>query len=150
MASSPLRPFVPHRTPKSGRPETSSSEFRLARPYVPGAERQEASRFNVKRRATQPQSARPPTDRGLPTDARTPVPSHANQTMPSCLLILTRDRAAPLEHFLDPLPPVEDFEREGGIRSMTPIPSAIRHRSEGHRAEQPRSGMGQTDWQQYD
>ena len=40
MSQNPQRPFVPHRTPKSARPTITTSEFRLYRPFVPGAERE--------------------------------------------------------------------------------------------------------------
>ena len=40
MSQSPQRPFVPHRTPKSARPTIATSDFRLYRPFVPGAERE--------------------------------------------------------------------------------------------------------------
>lgn len=36
--AAPERPFVPHRTPKNVRPVASSSEFRVGRPFVAGAE----------------------------------------------------------------------------------------------------------------
>jgi hypothetical protein len=155
VASSPLRPFVPHRTPKSGRPETSASEFRLARPYVPGAERQEVE--PVQREAVgnaQPQSAASlqPIEDYFHAPARTPVPVARESN--DAELSSDFDEGSelpPLEHFLDPLPPVEDFEREGA--NPFDDSNAVGELDIAARVIEPNSLAAEwanTDWQQYD
>ena len=155
MASSPLRPFVPHRTPKSGRPATSSSEFRLARPYVPGAEPQEVEQ--VQRGVTgesQPQSAGSlqPIEDYFHAPARTPVPVARESN--DAELSSGFDEGSelpPLEHFLDPLPPVEDFEREGA--NPFDDSNALGDAGIAARVIEPNSLAAEwadTDWQQYD
>jgi len=155
VASSPLRPFVPHRTPKSGRPATSSSEFRLARPYVPGAEPQEVEQ--VQRGVTgesQPQSAGSlqPIEDYFHAPARTPVPVARESN--DAELSSGFDEGSelpPLEHFLDPLPPVEDFEREGA--NPFDDSNALGDAGIAARVIEPNSLAAEwadTDWQQYD
>ena len=155
MASSPLRPFVPHRAPKSGRPETSFSEFRLARPYVPGAERQEAEPVQPHvLRESQPQSAAPLQVIGdyLHAPARTPAPVARESN--DAELSSDFDEGSelpPLEHFLDPLPPVEDFEREGA--NPFDDSNAVGELDIAARVIEPNSLAAEwanTDWQQYD
>lgn len=156
MASSPHRPFVPHRTPKSGRSATSSSEFRLARPYVPGAERQHVE--PLKREVTgdsQPQSAGSleSIEDYLHAPARTAVPAARESHGPD--LESDFDEASaelpPVEHFLDPLPRVEDFEREGA--DPFDRAHALGDAETGARVIEPNSLAAEwadTDWQQYD
>ena len=155
MASAPHRPFVPHRTPKSGRPATSSSEFRLARPYVPGAEPQEVGQ--VQREVTgesQPQSADSlqPIEDYFHAPARTPVPVARESN--DAELSSGFDEGSelpPLEHFLDPLPPVEDFERDGA--NPFDDSNALGDAGIAARVIEPNSLAAEwadTDWQQYD
>jgi len=155
VASSPFRPFVPHRTPTSGRAATSSSEFRLARPYVPGAERREVE--PVQREVTgesQPQSAGSlqPIEDYFHAPARTPVPV-AQLRDPDFESDFDEASAElpPVEHFLDPLPRVEEFEREGA--NPFDDTNAGGDVDIAARAIQPNSLAAEwadTDWQQYD
>ncbi len=118
MASSPHRPFVPHRTPKNARSETGSSEFRLARPYVPGAGRQEVAPAQREGTgASRPQSAGSleSIEDYLHAPARTPSSVARESRDPDFESDFDEASAElpPVEHFLDPLPRVEEFEREG-------------------------------------
>ena len=156
MASSPLRPFVPHRTPKSGRSATSSSEFRLARPYVPGAERQEVEQGQ--REATgesQLQSAGSlqPIEDYLHAPVRTSVPVARESHDPDFESDFDEASAElpPVEHFLDPLPRVEEFEREGA--NPFDDSNAVGDAGIAARVIEPNSLAAEwanTDWQQYD
>lgn len=155
MASSPLRPFVPHRTPKNVRSATGSSEFRLARPYVPGAERQDAPAQSGVTGESHPESAGAlqPIEDYLHARVLTPAPvarESADVEFPTDF-----DEASaelpPLEHFLDPLPPVEEFEREGG--NPFDDATALGDADIAARAIEPNSLAAEwanTDWQQYD
>lgn len=153
--ASPHRPFVPHRTQKNARSATGSSEFRLARPYVPGAERQEVA--PVQREVTggpQPQSAGSlqPIEDYLHARVRTPAPVARE----SSNVELSSDfdegsELPPLEHFLDPLPPVEDFKREGA--NPFDDANAVGDVDIAARVIEPNSLAAEwanTDWQQYD
>ena len=156
MASSPLRPFVPHRTPKSGRAVTSSSEFRLARPYVPGAERPEVE--PVQREVTgesQPQSGASlqPIEDYFHAPAPTPVPLVRESRDPDFESDFDEASAElpPVEHFLDPLPRVEEFEREGA--NPFDDSNAVGDAGIAARVIEPNSLAAEwanTDWQQYD
>jgi len=155
VASSPLRPFVPHRTPKSGRSETSPSEFRLARPYVPGAEPQGVE--PVQREATG-EAQRPsaaslqPIEDYFHAPTRTPV-AVARESNDAELSsgFDEGSELPPLEHFLDPLPPVEDFERQGA--NPFDDSNAVGELDIAARVIEPNSLAAEwanTDWQQYD
>lgn len=156
MASSPQRPFVPHRAPKNARSATGSSEFRLARPYVPGAERHEVA--SAQREVTgqsRPESAGSlqPIEDYLHARVRTPAPvarESSEVEFPSDYDEVSAE-LPPLEHFLDPLPPVEEFEREGG--NPFDDASALGDVDTGLRVIEPNSLAAEwanTDWQQYD
>ena len=157
MASSPQRPFVPHRTPSRPRPAIgTSAEFRLARPFVPGAEHQ-ASEV----------AQRPPTV-GARTTAATQAESDSSLQLIEDYFHRTSPHQAPIapqssddefddgselppvEHFLDPLPRVGDFgpgTSEGGEAS------GAGHEGAGpdvQPSESLASEWAHTDWQQYD
>jgi len=156
VASSPHRPFVPHRTPKNARSATGSSEFRLARPYVPGAERQEvASAQSEGSGESRPQSAGSleSIEDYLHAPARTPNPVARELRDPDFDSDFDEASAElpPVEHFLDPLPRVEDFEREGA--DPFDRAHALGDADIGARVIEPNSLAAEwanTDWQQYD
>lgn len=156
MASSPLRPFVPHHTQKSGRPATSSSEFRLARPFVPGAERQEVE--PVQRDVTgelpqQSAASLQPIEDYFHAPPRSPIPVSRESSVTDFDSDVDEVSAElpPLEHFLDPLPRVEDFERVGA--DPFDRVHALGDADMGARVIEPNSLAAEwadTDWQQYD
>ena len=157
MASSPHRPFVPHRTPKKARSATGSSEFRLARPYVPGAERQEIE--PVQRRCDgrvaiairRVRSNRSRTTLHAPARTPAPLARESNDTEFSSDFDEASAELPPVEHFLDPLPRVEEFEREGS--NPFDGPNALGDSDIETRVIEPNSLAAEwadTDWQQYD
>ncbi len=134
MAPSPHRPFVPHRTPKAARPATGSSEFRLARPFVPGAEHSgiETIQGEATTAARVESAARlQPIQDFLDLSARSAPPVAPDSTGDDFSSDIDEgaDQLPPLEHFLDPLPRVGD-----------PAPPSGSLASEWANA----------DWQQYD
>jgi hypothetical protein len=156
VASSPQRPFVPHRTPKSARATTGSSEFRLARPYVPGAERQETGTVQREVTAAAPAesvgSFQPIEDFLHATPrAPTPVARESNEADFAGDFDEAATELPPVEHFLDPLPRGEEFERE---RSHPfDDPNTLGHLDIAASAIEPNSLASEwanTDWQQYD
>lgn len=120
MSETPQRPFVPRRTPASSRQLESAAEFRLARPFVPGAGRQTYQ-------------------------TESPVAPQSYDDYASDLSG-NDDELPPVEHFLDPLPDVEAFAPDiaGALAdaSREGFPS-----SETSSAER---GWGEDSWQQYD
>jgi hypothetical protein len=156
VASSPHRPFVPHRTPKNARPATGTSEFRLARPYVPGAERQEVEtvqREDTGKARAESSGSLQPIEDYLHAHARAAVPiaRESNGTDFSSDFDEASAELPPVEHFLDPLPRVEEFEREGA--SAFDDPRAGGNQGIGASVIEPNSlatEWADTDWQQYD
>ncbi|HJP84347.1 MAG TPA: hypothetical protein VJ852_00015 [Gemmatimonadaceae bacterium] len=107
MSQSPQRPYVPHRTPTRGQPAIASSDFALTRPFVPDEEQIKSVLF-------EPAALTP-----------APVPVEVfNETLSE-----EPDELPPLEHFLDPLPPISDFSTE---------------------EPEVETDWEETDWQRYD
>jgi hypothetical protein len=156
VASSPHRPFVPHRTPKAARPATRPSEFQLARPFVPGAERQGAETARAETTsAVREESAARLQSIGdfLDLSARN-APSAAPDLSGDDFSPDAAEESAelpPVEHFLDPLPRVGDFAHEQPhVSGSTPAsvhgdPGAI-----GQPPNSPGSEWAIADWQKYD
>lgn len=153
MAPSPQRPFVPHRTPDKERPPTGSSEFRLARPFVPGAKHDGAATVPPVPGATapaEPDSFLQPIKDYLHSSPLTPISfapdsigekdSHEFDEM--------SDELPPVEHFLDPLPRLRDLAPEvaratdsdaGGHEGTAPPPPSDSLATE----------LAGADWRQY-
>lgn len=156
MVTSLHRPFVPHRTPKAARPATSSSEFRLSRPYVPGAEREGIETFHPETTSAAPveSAARlQPIEDFLDLSARTPPPAAPDSNGDDFSSELDEGSAQlpPLEHFLDPLPGVGDFapERAHGF-DATPATGHEDPAASGAPSDSLASEWANADWQQYD
>ena len=146
MAQSPHRPFVPHRTPTTGRPAINASEFRLSRPFIPGEERKAAVTF----RAELTNVARAESAASLK-----PIEAFLDRSPEHAALVAREssgddfasdfeeasDELPPVEHFLDPLPAVGEFAPENQ--------SAL----EGNASRPPLSTLASewadADWQQY-
>ena len=155
MAQSPYRPFVPHRSPTRAVPAISSSEFRVARPFVPGAERASVEPVRVAVAAESSfeasrslRSIQDYLDLPSPTAVLAARESSADLASPG---VEEADELPPLEHFIDPLPPVGDFAPEAS--GAYPGAAEIGH-DEGTGAGQPpaasASDWADTDWQRYD
>jgi hypothetical protein len=158
VASSPLRPFVPHRTPPKSRPAVGSSEFRLARPFVPGAEPERDK--TVQSGAVSSASPKSELPASLQSIQDFLHRASANPT-PAAAVESRRDESSaefdeasaelpPVEHFLDPLPGVGEHEGAAphsqdmnwGAAEATPPTVAA--------SETPGSEWAITDWQKYD
>lgn len=160
MTQQPQRPFVPHRTPKSARPTVTSSEFRLYRPFVPGAERDVVE-------STGPMPAASLVERQAEPSVPTRSIEEFLDTSVATPAVYARDRAdawyeaesgdesdelPPVEHFLDPLPVVEHFapDAEGALADAWPAESAAVASAKPAGGDPSESGWIETDWQQYD
>lgn len=156
MAPSPHRPFVPHRTPKTARQAVSSPEFRLARPFVPGAERERDETAHGELRSVaqgEPAARLQPIEDFLDLSARSAAPVSADSSAGDFSSEFDEGSAElpPVEHFLDPLPRVGGFapERSNAFDATRPA---------GHEdipASDTPSGTlasewANTDWQRYD
>jgi hypothetical protein len=165
VASSPQRPFVPHRTPSRPRPAIGkSAEFRLARPFVPGAEHLSgdinASGIpggDITRDAPAPSPAAAAATRAESDSSLQPIedyfhrPSQAQAPITPQFIPDEFDDGSelpPVEHFLDPLPRVGDFS-PGAVEDIEG--SAAGHEAAGGQpSESIASEWAHTDWQQYD
>ncbi|HKR09974.1 MAG TPA: hypothetical protein VJS39_12345, partial [Gemmatimonadaceae bacterium] len=111
MSQSPQRPYVPHRTPTDGQPAISTSDFMVSKPFVPDADLVRNSLM-----ATPGESAAGPTESAVPSiesflvTARTGVAQSAESFERGIDDEL--ETQPPLEHFLDPLPPISDFSSD--------------------------------------
>jgi len=144
VTQKPQRPFVPHRTPKTARPTIRASEFRLYRPFLPGSQRETVESVATIKAAeaieVQSSSSVPlrPIEDFL---AASPAPaSEGPYELP------------PVEHFLDPLPIVEQFapDAEGALSDAWPESNDVTAAAAAHRADPSEAGWLETDWQSYD
>lgn len=159
MASSPQRPFVPHRTPSRPRPAIGKSpEFRLARPFVPGAEHPGGSIVgsdivgsDTVQNALAPSPAAAAATRAESDASLQPIedyfhrPSQAQAPIAPQFIADEFDDGSelpPVEHFLDPLPRVDDFGPG--------TPEGVEAPAAGQPSESIASEWAHTDWQQYD
>jgi hypothetical protein len=144
----PQRPFVPHRTPKGSRPVAGPSEFRLGRPFVPGAFRDV------------PAAAETPLVQSVQPVARVAdTPSTDRRQLPPIEVFLD-NRASeneemhelpPVEHFLDPMPSVGGFAPAAEGALMNDSALEVDYTSPPPNARPAtESGWGVDDWQQYD
>lgn len=128
MAESPQRPYVPHRTPTRGQPAMSAADFTLARPFVPSTEQGTSALV---------QSDQTGSASGAPIasiEAFLAAPPVAAVQPPSDVdaeLVAEGEELPPLEHFLDPLPPISDFSAD-------------------ETREEAETEWVETDWQRYD
>jgi hypothetical protein len=146
VAQSPHRPFVPHRTPTTAQPALNASEFRLSRPFVPGAERAATTAFRAELTgSTQRESSaslKPIEDfLDLSPESVAPAARESNGGDFTSGYEEGADELPPLEHFLDPLPPVDEFAPGN--------PTALERSASGAPASTLASEWADMDWQQY-
>jgi hypothetical protein len=146
VAQSPPRPFVPHRTPTAAQPAVTASEFRLSRPFVPGEERAAASAFRAELMGiTQPESSpllKPIEDfLDLSPEDAAPAARGSNGDDFTEDYEEVADELPPVEHFLDPLPAVDEFAPGS--------PVALEGNASGPASTTLASEWAEMDWQQY-
>jgi len=146
VAESPHRPFVPHRTPTTAEPAVHASEFRLARPFVPGTEREAAKVFRAEltgiAQRESSASLKPIEDfLDLSPEKAAPGARESNGDDFSSDFEEVADELPPVEHFLDPLPPVDEFAPGS--------PVALEGNVSGPPSSTLASEWADMDWQQY-
>jgi hypothetical protein len=152
----PERPFVPHRTPARPRPAVDApSEFRLAKPFVPGASRGVAQSFQAEVRSPLPTAEMivplPGIDQFLAPEP--PSPIHAAATPDDDYLAEAYDDSnelPPVEHFLDPLPAVTEFSHGELSSYPTADDPFTGHIPPAPEASGAASEWLETDWQNFD
>jgi hypothetical protein len=149
MPQSPQRPYVPHRTPTRGQPAISTSDFMVSKPFVPDAD--------MLRSALMAPSAEPVSEGAESTVAS--IESFMVRAGPASTQSAEAfepdvgeelEELPPLEHFLDPLPPISDFSSEPAesyTETSTDFPDTTAEREAIATAE---SEWVATDWQRYD
>ena len=149
MSQSPQRPYVPHRTPTRGEPAISISDFTVSKPFVPDADLARNALL-----AGSVESVSGPTESAVPSiesflvAARTSSARAADPLEEEIGEEL--EELPPLEHFLDPLPPISEFSSEPAeshAEASTDFPDTSVNR-EANRAAEPE--WVATDWQRYD
>ena len=128
MPEQPQRPFVPHRTPKGSRQGEASSEFLLARPFIPRAE--------------------PIPSIGEFLDTR--AEPRATVAAPLQMDDEAGDELPPVEHFTDPLPPVVAFAPDAEGEAPDFDDAASEYASAESETIHQETGWIQEDWQQFD
>jgi hypothetical protein len=148
------RPFVPRITPTRAQPAVALADFAISRPFVPGADRDTMGSFSVPREeefvsesaAIQPIEAF--LDRVAPPAYGRAAAAADDYAVEDAGV--AEDELPPVEHFIDPLPAVDDFA------AMEPVQPESRAISFGSLAaveavpDDPAGEWGETDWQRYD
>ena len=160
MSQNPQRPFVPHRTPKSARPTITTSEFRLYRPFVPGAEREVIESNGPMRAAdfVERQAELSVPIRSIDDFLDVSVPAPPGYSQESRESSYETESSAeseelpPVEHFLDPLPIVQHFapDAEGALADAWPAESVGVAPAGASSGDPSEPGWIETDWQHYD
>ena len=144
------RPFVPRTTPTRAQPPVALADFAISRPFVPGADRNTISSFGPSREeeVVSESAAIQPIDAFLDRAAPT---AYAREMDDDTLeKAVAEDELPPVEHFTDPLPPVDDFaatEADQSAGSDSPFESPV---AADAPADDPAGEWGETDWQRYD
>jgi len=159
----PQRPFVPHRTPKTARPIITVSEFRLYRPFLPGAQRgtvESIAPIGATGAEGQPGLHAPVRSIAdfLDTSPPPPPPAPADyqpERSDSSYVSESVDEPnelPPVEHFLDPLPVVEHFapDAEGALSDAWPEGGGEAAPPGARASDLSEAGWIETDWQHYD
>ena len=158
MSHKPQRPFVPHRAPKASAGIPSSSEFRLARPFVPGFQREQiADAGSAHTHETAPvESHREPALRGIEEFVETFSGVAELETVEASeprgsQLDEVDYELPPIEHFTDPLPRVEAFAPDSDGALIEEHADAIDYKAVGTSPPIPGSaGWVEEDWQRFD
>jgi hypothetical protein len=156
----PQRPFVPHRSPTTARPAITASEFHLCAPFVPGSAREMIAPIS-------PQESSGVADAGLESSAvlrsiedfletsQRAVPTYRQD--PNDIADIGEfeaepDELPPVEHFMDPLPVVDQFAPAGewGPNENVATTREVNPTAPAQAPESAESGWGETDWQHYD
>ncbi len=147
MAQTPQRPYIPHRTPTRGQPAIAVADFALAKPFLPGAE-QLASAFGDMRVAQETALAEAP----IASIATFLAAPQLTATIPPGEGVLADEaeepeELPPLEHFLDPLPPISEFSIAADTYAREDFPDKAADVQSHDRAD---SDWVETDWQRFD
>ncbi len=158
MSQKPHRPFVPHRTPKASAGTSSNSDFRLARPFVPGPQREEPEIAAAAYAApTVPiESDREPALRGIEEFVET-FSEAAELALVEAGELRGSQREEveyelpPIEHFTDPLPGVDVFAPGSESALIAEHTDAMDYTSVETSPPIPGSaGWVEEEWQRFD
>lgn len=150
MSQPPQRPYVPHRTPTRAQPAVSFADFTLAKPFVPDVERMRNVTFEAASNAVmQSDSTLPAIDSFLAVAQVTAPAQAAELSMEE--FADEPEELPPLEHFLDPLPPVADFSAS---EAQPDGPAVTEFPGDGETLDAApapaEADWVETDWQRYD
>ena len=147
----PERPFIPRRTPTRAQPAVGASDFTVSRPFVPGADRAQIESFRLEPSseiAAAPTGSIPSIDTFLEYAASSHATAGAEtneETIPEDFAG-EEDELPPVEHFVDPLPPVGDFAADAPVGDA----DEFTYSDNTAEADAATTDWVETDWQKYD
>ena len=153
MEHSPERPFVPRPTPTKSQPAIGAADFTLSRPFVPGAEKERIASLRIESEIDAGVAAPtrlPPIERFL--DVSAPISKNLAPDDEAFAEEYESDESElpPVEHFIDPLPAVEDFAEEAGGAEEPDYDRAASSIGNPAFADSATTDWVETDWQRYD
>jgi hypothetical protein len=153
VAQQPQRPYVPHRTPNKPRPAIAAAEFRLSKPFVPGAERSASTAIEIVHVGGDA-SVEQETLRGIDEflERETAATAYGTVSAPGESresYLDEPDELPPVEHFLDPIPAVGEFSADDFAAYGGPDP-ATESAASVDQVTTAQTDWLETDWQNYD
>lgn len=146
---SPLRPYVPHRTPARAQPAIAAADFALSRPFVPGADPVQASMASAAAQVSHVE-ALAPIDNFL-AEPRSSAPVHLpTEFAAEDEFAEEPDELPPLEHFLDPLPVISEFSAGDAAPARGGVGEWPDRSADAPSKATADSDWVETDWQRYD
>ena len=148
MSQAPQRPYVPHRTSTRGQPAIAPADFALAKPFVPGAQHPQSVVVDMAATSGTPLLADAPiaSIETFLAAPRTSAPMPPVDLARDDVVAEEPEELPPLEHFLDPLPPISDFS----TRVADDVPGRDFPDESVEPQAQGESDWVATDWQRYD
>ena len=147
MLHLPQRPFIPHRTPNKPRSTPGVSEFHVSRPFVPGFGTQAGMIMGEPPTISTEAAMRLPRIEQFLMVEAPPVTRRISESVESFSDELEEpDDLPPLEHFLDPLPPVTQFATNEFPNEASRANEQV---ASEHRAK-VEAEWEETDWQNFD
>lgn len=153
MEHSPDRPFIPRPTPTKAQPALGAADFTLSRPYVPGAEKERIASLRIESEinatVAEPTTL-PAIERFL--DISAPISNNLapdDEAFPE-EYESDENELPPIEHFIDPLPVVEESAAEANADDQAAYDETDSSIANPALADSATTDWAETDWQRYD
>jgi len=150
---SPDRPFIPRPTPTKAQPALGAADFTLSRPFVPGAEKDRIASLRIESEidaSVAVTTVLPPIEKFIDSSARVANNVALDDEAFAEEYESEEDELPPVEHFIDPMPAVEDFDTEANAAAEPDYAETESSIGNPVLADSATTDWVETDWQRYD